>query len=226
MTQFTPESRIGEIAVEQPSSTRTFYRFGIDFCCGGGKSLESVCSKKGIDVDAVLRDIATQSNGITERPNDWNTASSAAIVAHIITTYHEPLRVELPRLKGMLDKVQKVHGHIDPIHFEKLQDVFGGMISELMDHMEKEETILFPLFLQGKMTEANASTEDYEDEHTQAGEALARIRELTDDFQAPDYACNTWRALWSGFEDLEKTMHQHVHLENNILFVRAAVASN
>ncbi|NQV72544.1 iron-sulfur cluster repair di-iron protein [bacterium] len=227
MSSFSPESRVGDIAVEQPSATRSFYRFGIDFCCGGGKSLESVCEKKGLDVDQVLLDITLQAAGNGEEsPNDWKSASSVALISHIITTYHEPLRVELPRLKSMLDKVQKVHGHVDPERFSELQAVYTKLGDELMEHMLKEEQVLFPSIMQGNETEASTLLGDLEQDHEDAGEALRAINRLTDSYVAPEYACNTWRALWSGFEDLEKAMHEHVHLENNILFPRTLAGVN
>jgi len=226
MTTFSPESKVGDIAVEQPSATRSFYRFGIVFCCGGGKSLQSVCDKKRIDVKDLLQDIKNQGEGIVEGPNDWKTSSLSAIISHIIISYHEPLRTELPRLKGMLDKVQKVHGHADPERFEQLQTVYTTLIDELSDHMMKEERILFPMIMQGNGANASATVALMEMEHDDVGEALREISRLTNGYEAPDYACNTWRALWSGLEDLEITMHQHVHLENNILFPRALLASN
>ncbi len=218
---FTTESRVGDIAVEQPSATRSFYRFGIDFCCGGGKSISSVCAKKGIDVAEVLRDIELQKSGIQEAPNTWNAASLPAIIAHIISQYHEPLRTELPRLGEMLDKVQRVHGHVDPERFDRLQAVYNTLVEELLAHMGEEERVLFPLIMQGSGATATETIAALEGEHEAAGDALRTLRELTDDYTPPSYACNTWRALWAGLADLESTMHQHVHLENNILFPRA-----
>ena len=227
MSSFSPESKVGEIAVEQHSATRSFYRFGIDFCCGGGKSLESVCEKKGIDVAEVLLDIKLQAAGNgAENPNDWKLASPVALISHIITTYHEPLRVELPRLKSMLDKVQKVHGHVDPERFSELQAVYTKLGEELMEHMMKEEQVLFPAIMQGNRSEASKHIGALEQDHEEAGEALRSLNRLTDSYVAPEYACNTWRALWSGLEDLEKAMHQHVHLENNILFPNALTSVN
>jgi regulator of cell morphogenesis and NO signaling len=92
--------------------------------------------------------------------------------------------------------------------------------------MMKEEQVLFPMIMQGKGVNASAPIAMMEHEHENAGEALRSISALTNNFVAPDYACNTWRALWAGFEDLEKSMHQHVHLENNILFPRALISKN
>lgn len=223
---FTTESRVGDIAVEQPSATRTFYRYGIDFCCGGGKSIASVCAKKGIDVSEVLKEIENQKQGMVETPNSWTEASLPAIIAHIITTYHEPLRTELPRLGGMLDKVERVHGHVDPERFKRMQSVYGALVQELLDHMGKEENILFPMIMAGKGAQTATPIAVMEAEHESAGDALRTLRELTDNYTPPDYACNTWRALWAGLSDLETTMHQHVHLENNILFPRAMSSSS
>jgi regulator of cell morphogenesis and NO signaling len=120
----------------------------------------------------------------------------------------------------MARKVHQVHGDKDA-RLAKLVEVFTELQQELDAHMAKEEQVLFPLIRAGRGAMAGGPVEVMEHEHDDAGAALRRLRELTDDFQAPAEACTTWRALWHGLETLEADMHQHIHLENNILFPRA-----
>ncbi len=216
----TSEDRVGQIAAEFPAATRVFHRYGIDFCCGGGKPLSSVCQTKSIDVDNVLEEISRELAG---RDTDmrWDRAQLEDVVDHIVLTYHEGLREELPRLEGMLRKVSRVHGHVDPTMFEELLAVFLGLKTELDRHMDEEERILFPLIRDGDCASADGNVADLEHDHEAAGVALRNIRALTKNYEAPDYACKTWRALWFGLGELEIALHEHIHLENNILFPRA-----
>jgi len=215
----TAESRVGEIAAEYPMATQVFARHGIDFCCGGGVPLEQACAQRGLDAPLILEEIEqalARSDSDLER---WIEAPPADLVRHIVHTYHVPLREELPRLESMLRKVNRVHGDKEPERLPRLLSTFLELEAELVDHMAREEEALFPEILQHG-EEAVVPVEPFVDEHTEAGQALAKIRELTDDFQVPDAACNTWRALWHGLEALEQSMHQHIHLENNVLFPR------
>ena len=216
MTQITADSRVGEIVAIRPSTSRTFHRFGIDFCCGGGKSLSKACSKVGADLSQVLNEL--NSSDTQESENNWTTATPIALIGHIISEFHEPLKAELPRLEAMLEKVHRVHGHVDQLRFDSLLKTFSAFKAELLDHMRKEEEILFPLIMQRNFDDTEVPIQDMEHEHESAGEALRELRRLTDGYVAPDYACNTWRALWDGLQELEITMHEHVHLENNVLF--------
>jgi regulator of cell morphogenesis and NO signaling len=151
----------------------------------------------------------------------WNEAELDSLIDHILVTYHRPLEEELPRLEFMARKVFRVHGERQP-------EMLGGILStllalkgELESHMSKEEQVLFPMIRQGQGGGAGAPVSVMEHEHESAGKALQRLRELTDGYETPEGACNTWRALWAGLADLETSMHQHIHLENNILFPRA-----
>lgn len=213
--------KIGQIAAEHPLSTRIFARHGIDFCCGGGKPLQDVCSQKGLDPAAVLDEIRRELATSKDPEVRWDREPLPKLIDHILTTYHAPLKEELPRLETMARKVVEVHGSKQPEALPELLQVLVGLKTELEEHMMKEERVLFPMIASGQGTQTQGPVSVMEHEHESAGQALARLRELTDGFTVPEEACNTWRALWHGLHALEKAMHRHIHLENNILFPRA-----
>lgn len=218
----TPETRVGEIAAQHPLATRVLSRHRIDFCCGGGVPLARACAARGVAPGVLIAEIEEILHGA--RPGEsWLDAPAADVAAHIVATYHQPLREELPRLETMARKVAKVHADRDPEG--RLAQILSTLLelrSELEEHMAREESTLFPALLAGA---APPDVGRYVDEHAAAGDRLARLRALTDQFQPPADACNTWRALWAGLEDLEATMHLHVHLENNVLFRRSLVGN-
>jgi regulator of cell morphogenesis and NO signaling len=216
----TTEMPVGEIASHYPLATRVFARHKIDFCCGGGAPLVKACEKRGLNVNEILDEInqeLTESDSTT----NWNEAPLTDLIEHIVSTYHASLREELPRLEMMAKKVNAVHGDKDPERLQAIETVFCEMKAELDQHMMKEEQILFPMIANGQGEMASSPVSVMEHEHDSAGDALRKLRELTNDFTPPEYACNTWRALWHGLAALEQDTHQHIHLENNILFPRA-----
>ncbi len=217
----TPETPVGEIASHHPLATRVFARHQIDFCCGGGKPLGEVCQTRGIDAASVVSEIEQELATGPDTAASWDTAPLDDLIDHIIETYHRSLEQELPRLEGMLAKVHRVHSEKDPQRLGELLDVFRDLQAELMDHMVKEEKILFPMIQSGEGRSASGPVSAMEHEHDSAGNALRRIRSLTDDYTPRADACNTWRALWASLEQLETDLHQHIHLENNVLFPRA-----
>jgi regulator of cell morphogenesis and NO signaling len=211
-------SRVGEIAAHHPLATRVFARHGIDFCCGGGVPLSRACAARGLSAEQLVEEMRAEIAGAPAGQH-WLDAPLDELVAHIVATYHVPLREELPRLEAMARKVAKVHAERDPEgRLPGIVDTFVGLRGELEEHMAREEAALFPALLAATH---DCPVEPFVDDHSAAGAALARLRELTDDYVPPADACNTWRALWAGLAALETTMHDHVHLENNILFPRA-----
>jgi regulator of cell morphogenesis and NO signaling len=215
------ETRVGQLAAEHPLATRVFARHGIDFCCGGGRTLGEVCAEKGLDGAAVLAEIRTEIETSSESEERWDQAPLSDVIEHILYAYHRPLREELPRLESMAHKVLEVHGEKDPERLSELLSVFRGLRFELDEHMQKEEEILFPIIKRGQGASADGPIAMMEHEHNSAAAALRRLRQLTDDYQVPAQACNTWRALWHGLAALEESLHRHIHMENNILFPRA-----
>lgn len=216
----TTEMPVGEIASNFPLATRVFARHKIDFCCGGGAPLQKACEKRGLNVDEILVEINSELEG-TQDATKWNDAPLTDLIEHIVSNYHASLREELPRLEMMAKKVNAVHGDKDPERLQAIETVFCEMKEELLSHMMKEEQILFPMIANGQGANASGPVSVMEHEHDSAGDALRKLRELTNDFTPPEGACNTWRALWHGLAALEQDTHQHIHLENNILFPRA-----
>ena len=217
----TTESKVGQIAAEYPLATRVFSRHGIDFCCGGGKPLGAVCEELQVDANTVLAEIEAELASPVTAEERWDQAPLNDLVQHILSTYHIPLKEELPRLESMARKVVRVHHDKAPEMLQELLSVYLGLNAELQTHMAKEEQILFPMIERGEGAMADGPITVMEAEHEAAGNALKRLRELTGDYRVPDEACNTWRALWHGLVALEEALHQHIHLENNILFPRA-----
>jgi regulator of cell morphogenesis and NO signaling len=215
------DTRIGQIAAEHPLATRVFARHGIDFCCGGGKPIAEVCDAKGLDTQGVLEEIESELSGADVDLERWQEVELDALIDHILVTYHRPLDEELPRLELMARKVFRVHGDRQPEMLAELLSTFLGLKTELESHMMKEETVLFPMIRQGRGSQTAGPVAVMEQEHESAGGALERLRSLTNGYEPPEGACNTWRALWHGLADLEGSLHQHIHLENNILFPRA-----
>jgi regulator of cell morphogenesis and NO signaling len=212
---------VGTIATDYPIATRVFARHQIDFCCGGGRPIGEVCESKGLDTAAMLQELRAELEEDSTDPENWNEAPIPELIEYIVTNYHRALEEELPRLEFMARKVLRVHGDKMPEVLPELVSTLLELRSELEDHMEKEEKIVFPMLLKGEGAVATGPIDVLEDEHTAAGKALRHLRELTDDYRVPDGACNTWRALWHGLAALEVSLHQHIHLENNILFPRS-----
>lgn len=220
----TTTTTVGQIAAEYPLATRVFARHGIDFCCGGGRALEEIAAKRGLDASAVLAEIERELTSPNGSARNWTEAPLGELIDHILSTYHEPLYEELPRLEAMARKVYRVHADKDPERLGAVLETYLALMHELDAHMVKEEQVLFPAIRTGHGPEAGGPIAVMEEEHEAAGAALRRLRELTDDYQPPANACNTWRALWHGLGALETMMHEHIHLENNILFPRAQQA--
>ena len=225
---------VREIAVSQPSSIRVFERFGIDYCCGGRKPLAVACNEQAVEVDTVLAALAEAAAAETEREQaDWSKSSLETLIAHINSQHHEYLKAELPRLNALAKKVTGAHGVNHP-ELAELESTVHALSEELLQHLAKEEQILFPYVtgleraLAGKGMTPRACFGSIASpiavmsrEHDDAGEALEQIRQLTKDYAVPLDACPTYHAYMDGLKAMEQDLHQHIHLENNILFPRA-----
>jgi regulator of cell morphogenesis and NO signaling len=219
----TELTTIGDIAAGIPSSVRFFQRHGIDFCCGGARTLGAVCNERGLPFAATVAAIeASASTPADER--DWVHQPLGNLIDHIVATYHDALREELPRLQAMSAKVAQAHGTRTP-HLREMLQIVDALAADLLLHMRKEELALFPAIRAIEAGEAKASwiaspVSVMEHEHDRAGALLDDLRTLTSGYTPPADACATTRALYQGLEELERALQVHVHLENNVLFPR------
>jgi regulator of cell morphogenesis and NO signaling len=222
----TETTTVAEIAAEFPSSVRVFQQFGIDFCCGGKRPVRMVCEEQGLSFKELEKALDSAAEASTADARDWTHAPLHELIDHIVNTYHKTLRADLPRLEAMAATVASVHG-AKSANLARIQDPLGELSEELQQHMWKEEMILFRAIRaieSGAMTSGtgiSAPISVMEHEHDHAGQLLAELRRLTDDYVVPEWGCATVRALYQGLAELESSMHVHVHLENNILFPRA-----
>jgi regulator of cell morphogenesis and NO signaling len=226
-------ARVADLARLHPATIRVFQRHGIDFCCGGKRTLAEAASRAGIDPVGVaeeLRQTLAQPPGAAT----WLDSlpdSLSDLGKLIVGRYHVALRSELPRLIRMADRVETVHGAEMPEILPPVAATVRALAAELEKHMHEEETTVFPAIERLEQATGAAerlSAEDLavlvaarEDEHTEAGEKLRELRALTSGFEPPEWACNTFRGLYHGLAELELDLHEHIHLENNVLFPRA-----
>ncbi|HXT10064.1 MAG TPA: iron-sulfur cluster repair di-iron protein [Candidatus Angelobacter sp.] len=230
MKNITSETTVGEIVRAAPNRARIFENLGIDYCCGGKKSLGEICLSKKLDPATVIAMLAALDGASELSSADPDAMSLSQLCDHIEREHHDYLREELPRLEFLTRKVAAVHGDSET-RLREVRQIFETFSEKMAVHTDEEEKIVFPKIRQlEKGTQKAAATglndilTRLQSEHDGAGEALARFRELTDDYTPPEWACNTFRALYDSLERLEKNMHQHVHKENNILFIKALAA--
>jgi regulator of cell morphogenesis and NO signaling len=224
---------VREIALNQPSSIRVFEQFGIDYCCGGKKPLALACTEQDIEIGSLLAALQAAADKPDAGGQHWGGASLESLIGHIISTHHEYVKRELPRLDSLAQKVVARHGST---HAEvaEIQAALATLDSELTQHLAKEETILFPYIAQLERALSNGESRPHgcfgtvanpiammTQEHDGAGALLAEIKKLSGDFTPPHDACTTFHAYYSGLKEFEQDLHQHIHLENNILFPRA-----
>lgn len=225
---------VGEIAAEVPGATREFEKLGIDYCCGGSRTLGEACAAVSVPIEEVFSRIqnsltATRSTDDTR----WQREMLADLIAHIQNTHHVFVRQECPRIGALITKVVSVHGKNHP-ELLTVQEIFNSLQEELHVHLMKEEQVLFPYVV--RMEEGAIAHEAVPPscfgtvvnpirmmiaEHDGAGEALRSLRSVTSDYKLGDDACASYRALYQALQDFEADLHQHIHLENNILFPRA-----
>ena len=231
---FTPLMTVRDTVKLLPSSVRLFEQYGIDYCCGGGRSLADACAAKKLPVEDLLKRLyELEDNAGNSSTIQWENEPLSALTRHIVKTHHEFVRKEIPRLGALIEKVESRHGESHP-ELANIRRTFGNIAAEILDHMLKEEQVLFP-FIEHLEASQAASTlpatpvfgtvtrpvECMMREHDRAGHMVREIRELAKDYTVPEGACPTYRAMLDGLHEFEQDLHQHVHLENNILFPRA-----
>lgn len=236
MTITTDKKTVRELALEIPAATKVFERLHIDYCCGGNRPLDEACRAAGVSVESVLS--ALESPEGVPAGRDWATASLGELIGHIQSTHHAYTREAIARIPLLLDKVRSKHGENHP-ELAQIQSSFAALAQELGMHMMKEEMVLFPYI--ARMEEAVLSGDPVIPppfgtvanpvrmmvaEHDGAGDLLREMRTASKDFTAPADACMTYQTLYRALDEFEADLHQHIHLENNILFPRAITMEN
>lgn len=211
-----PTATLADLAARLPAASRVFRRHGLDYCCGGQRSVAEACSRRGLDPHDILAELEQE----TVRPGDpacFVDRPLGELVAHIVRRYHEPLREELPALIELASRVESRHA--DKASCPRgLAAHLTAMHADVLTHLAKEEQVLFPMILAGAGGRAQGPVSVLLREHDDHGAGLRRIRELTADLVAPAEACPTWRALYLRLAELEAELMDHIHLENNVLF--------
>ena len=229
----TATQTVREIAQTQPSSIRVFEQFGIEYCCGGRRLLAEACELKDVAVEKVVAALEAASSKSIVRARDWGKESLADLTDHIVAKHHTYCKSELVLLSGLAIKVTKRHGGRDP-ELSVIQAKFAQLAEKLAEHLANEEVFVFPMIvkLEGDKTRNCAAPCESHTimneplallmrDHDDAGALMAEIRTLSRNFTPPSYACATFCAFYEGLKEFEQDLHQHVHLENNILFPRA-----
>jgi regulator of cell morphogenesis and NO signaling len=226
----TAETPVRDIVLESPTAIPVLERFGIDYCCGGKHTLAEACTKRDQSVAPVLEELEHLVQGITGPKVQWQTAPLRELIDHIVQKHHTFAREHLVLIRELADKVERRHGATDP-EVHRLNEVLANISDELAHHFFCEENVLFPYIAQLDQKQTSTAPPTFDNvqqpvkqmmrEHDQTGDELRVLREITNHYQPPDYACTTYRALYRAMEDLERDLHWHIHLENNILFPRA-----
>lgn len=208
---------LADLATTHPSASRVFHRLGLDYCCGGRRTVQEACDARGLAADAVLREILG-AEAPAETP--WSERPLPELIDHVVRHYHESLRRELPELVALARKVEERHA--DKASCPRgLAEHLTRIHAAVLEHLEKEEQVLFPMILAGRGETAVGPVQVMEMEHRDHAANLARTRELAHDLVPPEEACTSWRALYLRLDELEAQLMEHIHLENNVLFPRA-----
>lgn len=225
--------KVREVALQIPQATSIFEKLQIDYCCGGDRLLTEACSAAGLDVSNVLRMLDESLSQTEKGPVDFQGLSLNELITHILDTHHVYTKEEMVRIQLLTAKVVSAHGLNHP-ELTGMSDLFGRLCDELTPHMFKEERILFPFILELEKASIQKTYPPFPPfgsvknpirmmmmEHDTAGDILRQMRELSRDYEVPADGCMSYTTLYGALTDFEKDLHQHIHLENNLLFPRA-----
>lgn len=218
---------LGEIVTNDIRAAAIFTDAGIDFCCGGKKTLEQACAEKNIDTLTLSNKINALSLEPIQPGQNFNDWSLSFLCDYIVNTHHKYVLKALPELFFYTQKIAQVHG-ANHSELNEVAYLFEKIKADLIEHMRKEEEIVFPAIREQESSKTLKNQELLKneigimnEEHEFAGESMDRIRELTNDYKIPLDACNTYMVTLKSLKKFEDDLHIHVHLENNILFPKA-----
>lgn len=228
------EMTIGDFVAGDYRTSKVFEKYGIDFCCGGKVALSAVCREKGLDAEAILREIEEVKSTPLDRGRNYSAWELSFLADYIVNTHHAWLRENMEQIAVYARKVAEVHGANHPEVIE-ISRIFDGIVTGMTAHLREEEEVFFPAVKSISAARKAGSEPDVKDlavirdslekldaEHNQIGEAVHEIRRLSRDYAVPADACNTYMVTYRKLREFEDDLHKHVHLENNILFPKAA----
>lgn len=230
MSESFERATVGEIVATDFRTARVFEQFGIDFCCGGRRSIAEACESVAVDPQTVERALRALPPVAEHDATDVTRWSPDRLIDHILTNHHAYVRAALPSIGRQLAKLVEVHGHRHP-ELTRIAASFDQMSRDLLQHMMKEERVLFPyirelasnrgVFARSPFGTVENPIRMMEREHREAGDELRLIRELTNGYVPPADGCTTYRVCFAQLVEFERDLHRHVHLENNVLFPTA-----
>jgi len=228
-----PMKTVRELAVMLPDATRVFEKTKIDYCCGGDQLLGAACANAGVDLQTLERMLETSTQPTTTATVDFQNLSAVELIQYILDKHHVYTRDEMQRLASLAEKVVTAHG-ANHSELLSMRDLLHQLFTELKGHMLKEEQILFPFIVEleqsvlqqhpapfGPFGTVNNPIRMMMFEHDHAGEILRELRTLSTDYKTPPDACISYQTFYQALEAFEQDLHQHIHLENNILFPKA-----
>lgn len=227
------EKQIGQFVAEDYRTAAVFSKYKIDFCCNGNRSIQEACEKKGIDSNVLLDELQTVLRKKDGESIDYKSWPLDLLVDYIEKKHHRYVEEKIPILRQFLDKLCRVHGERHP-ELLKINELFTASAGELAAHLKKEELILFPFvkkMVNAQLEKGGVQSPQFGtvenpiemmmQEHDNEGERFRQIAALTDNYNPPADACNTYKVTFAMLEEFEQDLHLHIHLENNILFPKA-----
>jgi regulator of cell morphogenesis and NO signaling len=225
------ENKIGEVVAKNFHTVKVFENFGLDFCCGGKKSIKTACEEKGINADNVMKELSRIGDSSQSLHfNDWELDF---LIDYIVNNHHSYVVNSVSTIEHHIDKVIAAHGEKNP-EVVAIGGIFGELKEELLSHMQKEEKMLFPYIKKMLFAFKNSLEMPFppfgsvgnpvkmmEHEHDHAGKLVHTINELSKGYTPPESACTTFRVLYQELKEFEADLHTHIHLENNILFPKS-----
>lgn len=235
MMILSSDRTVRDVVLELPQATRVFEKLKIDYCCGGDKPLGEACANAGVKVENLERMLAEAGSADVKGNGslDFRTATLTELIGHILDKHHVYTKEEMVRLEALIQKVIGAHGENHP-ELLRLGSLFQQLCADLRPHMFKEEQILFPYIIEMETSALNQGSAPFAPfgtvnnpvrmmmmEHETVGELLCQLRALSSNYLVPPDACISYQTLYRALEAFEQDLHQHIHLENNILFPRA-----
>lgn len=232
------EATIGDLVTNDFRKAEVFKKFGLDFCCGGKKTLTKACKEKGLDVVQIEKELKAIEETPSTSSNDYNNWELGFLADYILNTHHKYVVNAIPVILEYTQKVARVHGERHPEAIQIAKE-FQIVADELTSHMVKEEKMLFPFIKKLAEAQKNGTSVEtsgfgtiknpinmMEMEHEEVGNVMENINKLSNGYTPPDDACTTYRLSYAKLKEFEDDLHQHIHLENNILFPKAIALEN